>query len=362
MLNMETMESQFSGAYREAFDGAYKYTVFSRFSAEYTEEKMAELYDLLLTAQSEGKPASMIVGEDIEAFCKEYFSDYEPENKLADFAGSIFAVALTALLFALFDWLTAEGSPAFSQYRLNTSPVICGICGGLLLGGLMRLMKPLVMKSKKIGAGAWALIYLGLFAVVIGVCAGIFGDRFPSIPMLPVVLTSAAYVVLYLLVTSVLRYRKTGSLRRPKKASPYKDSYYTQLEDKDLRRFIEKGWLKRWQKKQKRGMAEADFRGEIAKLEKFNGISNKVVDAMFIVIPAIAVILVAKDSALSDTLLFAGILTVVEYFVWKLLHKANLENAALRAHILADAEQSGLTLPAFLAQELSDAKTADECA
>ena len=81
-MNLETMKSQFSGDYRTAFDGAYKYGLTQSFPVAYFDEKMAELYDLLLTAQTNGKPAEKIVGTEIEAFCKDYFSDFEPENRL----------------------------------------------------------------------------------------------------------------------------------------------------------------------------------------------------------------------------------------------------------------------------------------
>ena len=68
-MNLETMKSQFSGDYRTAFDGAYKYGLTQSFPVAYFDEKMAELYDLLLTAQTDGKPAEKIVGTDIETFC-----------------------------------------------------------------------------------------------------------------------------------------------------------------------------------------------------------------------------------------------------------------------------------------------------
>ena len=58
-MNLETMKSQFSGDYRTAFDGAYKYGLTQSFPVAYFDEKMAELYDLLLTAQTNGKPAEV---------------------------------------------------------------------------------------------------------------------------------------------------------------------------------------------------------------------------------------------------------------------------------------------------------------
>ena len=57
---------------------------------------------------------------------------------------------------------------------------------------------------------------------------------------------------------------------------------------------------------------------------------------------------------LLNALCFFAVISALEFLVWLLFHKIDQQNAAQRAHILADCEAAGLSLPAFLAQELEE--------
>ena len=354
-MNLETMKSQFSGDYRTAFDGAYKYGLTQSFPVAYFDEKMAELYDLLLTAQTNGKPAEKIVGTDIEAFCKDYFSDFEPENRLVGSLKSLFGVAVVFVLFGLVEWLCAEETLPFGEFRLNGSPILCGLGSGAVLVVLFRLVQPLVMKTKKISAGAWAVIYCSMLVAAVTAATILMQGKSISLPGAPFLIGSTVYAVLYLLVNAVIRYRKTGSFLVKKQENPYKDSYYKNLEDKDVRRIIEKGWLKRYRKLSKRGKTtEATFFDEISRLETFNTIIKWMYAALFIGIAVFASICTLQESDLRSALCFFAVISALEFLVWLLFHKIDQQNAAQRAHILADCEAAGLSLPAFLAQELEE--------
>ena len=357
MMNLETMKSQFTGEYRAAFDNAYKYILTHSFPKEYTEEKMAELYDLLLTAQEEGKPAEKIVGADPAAFCKEFFSDMTPENRFAGVLHSLFGVSCVLVLFSAVDWLCAEEVRPFLQFRLNASPMLCGLLGGFLLSAVLRFIQPIVMKSKKISAGGWAVIFCAMLIPAVGIARALMPDRDLSLPGAPVLIGAAAFILLYLIVRAALRYRKTGSFFAKKADDLYKDSYYKTLEDKDLRRIIEKQWMKRYLRMAKRGKTtEATFRDEITRLERINGILNRIQPLIYILIVVSATVFVAPDSTPADTLFFLVMVSAAALFVALLFRKADRENSIQRRHILADADASGMSLPAFLAQELDAAR------
>ena len=354
-MNFETMKSQFTGAYREAFDGAYKYILTQGFPAAYTDDKMAELYDLLLTAQTEGKPAEKIIGDDLMTFCKEYFSDYSPGSRIHSFLGNLFPLACIFVFFTLFDWLCAEERLPLIQFRLNASPILIGLMSGFVLTALFRLIQPLMMKTKKISAGAWAVIYLAVFIMTIIICTVLIEDKDISLPGFPVLICAGVYMLLYLTVQAVFRYRKTGSIFSKKESNPYKDSYYQNLEDKDIRRIIMKGWLRRYRKLARRGKTtEATFREEITRLEKTNRILDKAFDVFIIGIVSGAVWVVSRESPPVDTLIFALIICTVVFFIWLVFHKASRENSATRQRFLTDCDASGMTLPAYLAQELGE--------
>lgn len=356
-MNLETMKSQFTGEYRAAFDGAYKYILMQNFPSSYSDEKMAELYDLLLTAQEEGRPAEKIVGADPEAFCREFFSDFAPENRLAGELKKLFAVACVLLFFAVTDWRCAEEVLPFGQFRLNASPFLCGLACGAGLNILFRLLQPLVMKTRKISAGGWATIYCCIMLGSIFAATALMHGRELSVPGAPVLIVSGAYVLLYPVVRAILRYRRTGSIFAKKADDPYKDSYYKTLEDKDLRRFIEKQWMRRYRRLERRGKVTAEtFRSEIERLEKYNAVSQHLFTGFAVFVVVFATVMTALDSTVFDTVCFFCLISAAEYFVWKLFHKADLSNAALRRHILADCDASGMNLPEFLAQELDAAR------
>ena len=358
-MNLEKMKSQFTGAYREAFDGAYKYILTNGFPAEYSDEKMAELYDLLLTAQEEGKPAEKIVGADIEAFCKEYFSDFTPENRFVGALGSLFAVACVVLVFSLIDWRAGEPVEPFRQFRLDASPIVFGLLCGALVSVGFRALQPVMLKTKKISAGAWAVIYCVVLVLAIAVCTWLSHGRHISLPGAPFLIGAAVYIVGFLAAKAVVQYRKTGRIFKKKAENPYKDSYYKTLEDKDIRRIIEKQWLKRYRKLEQRGKTTPEtFRGEIDKLEKQNRIGQWVTDGIAAVVVVAATVHTATESTVIDTIIFFCLVCLVEYFILRIFHKADKENAVTRRHILADCEASGMNLPAFLAQELGEQSAA----
>ena len=186
-MNLETMKSQFTGVYRAAFDGAHKYTLTQDFPSSYSDDKMAELYDLLLTAQEEGKPAEKLVGKDIEAFCKEFFSDFQPVNRLFRMLKSLFAVACVLFIFGIAEWLCADEVLPFMQFRMNCSPILCGVASGAVISLLFRAVQPIVMKTRKISAGGWAVIFLVVLIGCISAATalmhgmGVLGDLFESL-------------------------------------------------------------------------------------------------------------------------------------------------------------------------------------
>lgn len=73
MLDTLSMAEKLKGDYRKVFEKADMYSILSSENEEAGDEKMMNLYDLLLEAQSNEKPVEKIVGTDIETFCKDYF-------------------------------------------------------------------------------------------------------------------------------------------------------------------------------------------------------------------------------------------------------------------------------------------------
>lgn len=63
------MENELTGKYREVFEKAELYGVIKNIDSKVQDEMMMNLFDILLSAQKDGKPVEKIIGTDIEALC-----------------------------------------------------------------------------------------------------------------------------------------------------------------------------------------------------------------------------------------------------------------------------------------------------
>ncbi len=81
-MNVNEMEKNLTGAYNEAFSTAVQYAMTKGYTKEKINESMSDLYDILLTAQEDGRPAEKVIGKDISYFCKNYFGKYSVSDFL----------------------------------------------------------------------------------------------------------------------------------------------------------------------------------------------------------------------------------------------------------------------------------------
>ncbi len=92
-----SMKDKLSGSYLESFDFIEHYGELHLVTDEIMAEKMMDLMDLMLEAQENEMPVEKVVGNDLEYFCKNYFSDVsvfgifkEAANRLRTFSWFIF--------------------------------------------------------------------------------------------------------------------------------------------------------------------------------------------------------------------------------------------------------------------------------
>ena len=84
MIDIIAMEEKFTGEYKYAFSKISTYGTMSQLDYEAFEDRILNIYDLFMNAQTEGKPVSKIVGNDIEAFCEEYYRSHDKGERLKD--------------------------------------------------------------------------------------------------------------------------------------------------------------------------------------------------------------------------------------------------------------------------------------
>ena len=357
-MNYSIMETQFHGEYRAVFSKALSYLFTQSFHAEFADEKMADLYDLLLTAQSQNTPVERVTGKDTEQFCREFFSDYTWKDRLISVAERLKTVAWIMLVLEIL-MISGQEHPIrdFFSIETNLAGYGMGIIGGVVMLLVLAFLRPKVLHAKKMTSGKWALIICGIFIVLIAVLVILFGDTELMLPAAPAVFGCIGYLLVYYITAAVLRYRKYGTVRNVR-GQLYKDAYYKNLPDKDLERqnyeLILKAWKKRYARKIRKGsLTEEQCLQAARDYERFERIGSGITNVLFVLIPLAFVIQVFRESAWWDALIFTALLGALEFAIWRFFRKINVRQAACRMEMLNECEQRGMTLPAYIEEKLN---------
>ena len=160
-MNPYEMAEQLNGQYREVFDKATMYGVYNGIEKDVYEDKLMNLFDLLMEAQHEDKPAEKIIGTDIEQFCKEYFKDDDTEKWWIKRLRALFRVMVCLFIFFGLDTVfpLSEGVDIF-QVKSDISPFIVFFIVGLIVDSILSaVMKPMIF-NKKIKSSVYSAIML----------------------------------------------------------------------------------------------------------------------------------------------------------------------------------------------------------
>ena len=353
-MDYEAMKAQLTGAHRAVFDRAQTYVLMSNMQQDYAADKMSELYDLLLTAQSSGKPAEFIAGKDTERFIRTYFSDYGWRDRLLAAAESASAVCWITMIWTLLDWLLTDAPrTSFFAFHTELSSVLTGVIGGILLSAAMRhFFRPIAMHTESAGSRTWTGILIALFLILVGMEAALLRERSLLIAGWVLLCISAAYLLGFYIIRWVCRWRKYGTLRDVR-GEIYRDSYYTGLREQALERAIMEGMLKQYEHLAQKGkVTAADYADKLRADEQALMRGEIWFGAGICAVYAAAVGYTAVQSPLSDTLIFAGVLGILVYGIWRIYRSANRRNAAIRQRIFTACAESGQTMPDYLRKAL----------
>ena len=351
MIDYTLLEKQLTGEYRAAYGEAVKYIFTSSFSSDFTEEKMTELFDLLLTAQTNGKPVRQLVGDDPARFCRNFFSDYGIRERLLSFLHTLYTIAWIVLISMLLQLGSTEHPFGdFFSHRVQAGGFVVGCAIGLVFNLIVSLLRPVAMKNKKITTDAWAWIITGSLAVWIIAGIALFPDLKLRIPLWIALLLAAVYIAGYFTVRSIVRYRRYGTIRNTRRQLS-KDSYYRELDDKNYERIIIESWVKQYHQLSKKGkVTEETFIEKVRVNEKHEKIGDMILNAV-----CLGVILVmmyrnafVEKAGLTDTLIFGAVLSTFEFFVMRFYRKFTKQALAMRRKLVADCEAKGMTMPAYL--------------
>lgn len=358
-MDYAVLESQLIGSYREVFSKTVLYACTKCIPAEEADERISELYDLLLTAQNEKKPVEKLVGKDIERFCKEFFGDYTLKEQLKSILKNtptaFYHMSWVALILELLDLFTYDKRDvSFFNMQTDISGYVIGLFGGVLYVLLLNsVFTRLVLKHKKVKDWIWYILMLVvLLALPVGSIV-IMGDRAIQVPSHLILFISGGYVALYLVVRSILRYRRYGTIRNVKKQL-MEDHYYKNLENKDLEKAVLEGWQIRYKRLSRKNKTTPEGYIELLKKdEKFYEKTGFITPAIFIVLTISAILSNAQSSETwVDTLMFAAFMITIEYLIYRFFRKGEKRNRALCKRLLNECEQSGKTMPEYIEEKL----------
>lgn len=351
MLDTLAMAEKLHGEYRESFERADVYGVMA--GGDEYEDKMMNLYDLLLEAELEGKSVEKIIGRDIEQFCKSYF-EREKKSLLTTLPEKLYGILKIVFIFTLIDlFLLQEEGEGFRAVNTDLSPIITGLLIGFVMLGIGEIIKRTIFKTKKIKP----ILYYGVITIifiVLIVLSIIFIDAKISMELtgLPVVIISGFYTILYFIIRSIQRYKATGTIwsmtREEKKA---KKQFNKEVSDESLKIYSAMGmasrfkrFQKKWTRKGKGEYTQADFAAKVRKEEVF---VNKLDYWMILIFAAIIIVPAAGEminNSVVEGLILGAILAVVEIPIYIFTSKMNRENSVERLDILDECEERGITI------------------
>ncbi|MEE1315203.1 MAG: hypothetical protein UHS49_05510 [Faecalimonas sp.] len=353
MLDTVNMAEQLSGDYRETFEWVDIYCNPLQIDEKIKDERLMELYDLLVEAEHNGKPAEKIVGRDLELFCKNFFAEDARKYRLKDFLNSIYRIAFGFLIISIIDVI-------WSENRIDIVPFLVGISAGLLLDVIAKyFLQPIALK-KKMKPIIYYLIIMGLFlciVVLVGfVCLTIQYEIAIGSRMLLAV--TGSYVVIYLVVRSVMRYRHHGNIRSADwEGKKMVKEFNREVENAGLIVPSAKGLAAQFKRirkrKQKKGV-DYTFAEYAEKVRKAKGI-NRWVDigmpifvALLVLGPSIDIML---DETIWDGLFFMAVMAVVEFFVCRFFCRSGHNLTDLQIKIVDECEEKGIDILEYIGEK-----------
>lgn len=350
MIEKEKLE----GEYKEAFERVEAYAMLRGVDSETQEDRLMNLVDLLLTAQVEQKPVEKIVGKNIRHFCKDYFGDYSAlEHVVLDFPNWLYTMSWILFIFCVLEAVFPENEENFHiiSATIEIQGYLFGIVTGIILSLILGSVGQVILfRLKKVNVTVISVIviFVGVSAVI-GGCIWM-GERTISVPLLPTMIISGGYVAVYKGIQLALRYRKYGTFKKPVKDGSVKEIFkesYQESMQKDLPKELKKRFLKMNGKRRKRGKPELTPEEYMELLHKENKkvlFQNKILLVMYVLIWGFFVVIIATDSTVEDTLLFAVILGFIFFPLYLLLSHCAKKLAAGRKYLLEQCEEEGITV------------------
>lgn len=309
--------------YREVFERAHIYASLKEMPKSDFDDSMLNLYDVLYTAQEEGKPVEKIVGQDLEQFCQDYFQPRQLENFITDLPERFLGLLRTFLYLGLF-LIIGDFMASGRAQTINVTPFVGGVLISILMIPLSKLLYSLLIIKKKVSINRFYILLLALFILLIFGSAylfdrlGIYDQLRLAVSPQMVIALSLLYLLPYHLYRLYQNYQKFGSFKNLDKEvdrlemKKIDKEKYSQMEKKGILKYH----YKKYQKMTQKGMtSNAIYDKWCQDLEKREKWEDKAHWLFYSLVWLVALIPVYLDSPFSEFLIYAAIQTTVVGFV-----------------------------------------------
>lgn len=147
------------GEYNEVFQKISTYVLSKGVDTDTVETQMGELLDTFLLAQEEGRPVEKIIGRDLEAFCKNFCSQFGWKNALANlfdkwkiFAWMFLVIGGIEMVFMIMDIISGEKVNFWTyESAFNLTGYMIGIAVIIGIESIVNVITiKLLFKKKKV--------------------------------------------------------------------------------------------------------------------------------------------------------------------------------------------------------------------
>lgn len=346
------MAEQLNGEYKVVFDKAELYGSIKNVPEDVKADMMMNLFDVLLTAQTEARSTKKVIGNDIEKFCEDYYANYNFKERLKRFPKDLYWITRYIFVLEMIFFLFEDRNVTILEAKSDIFPYIAGLFVGwlFLMTGDM-IIRPLMFKKKNFKSNTFYGIYFAIYLLAIILTMIFTNDKISmSVPMVPVIIITFAYIALYLAGRSIWRYQKYGSIRKlHKEKSEYEFSLKGSFKLSNAE-FAE-ALLERYNRKNKslirRGKEEItpqEFTEKIRKEVIIEEKEKKWVLLFYAGFIAVLVIWNGLSESITDTLIYAAILITIEvigYCMWLRIVNFSINS---RKKLLEEIDEMGISI------------------
>lgn len=355
-MEFELMKQQLTGEYREIFSAAWIYGSMKNVPEDTLTDRLTELYDILLTAQTEGREARRVAGSDTERFCRDFFGDLTAAERIKQLPERVYRWAWAVFVIELSVLTIGEGGKLSTV--TNVVPYLFGVGVGILFELLCRfVIVPLMFTSRSIKPETWnSVALLGFAAMIFGsVTFQKHVSAALTVPTLPLVIGCGAYIAVFFAARAAWRYKNFGTILNERKRL-LRDSYYRDLGSGDLEKTVLKTWKKQYERLAKKGKtASGDFLEKVRKDERLSSVADKGYTVFCAVLYVCMVVSQAANTqSVGETAFYAVIIGFVIYGMWRFFLRAFRMGSAARKKLIRDLESSGLGVTEYIDERLSE--------